>query len=467
MESIEGEKYPNERRIYVMKGLTPEVVAVTFAKTSRSPKPFDEIAKELTEEKSSQFHERWVVGYGHSSVAEHAVLSIAIENVSILATKVIEDNRLASFTEKSTRYQSFDRNRYHKPKKIMASSLARLYEKTADFLMDNYLETISKLLEFIQKKYPRQENEDEKLYQMRIKNIALDNCRFMLPAATLTNLGMTINARNLEYAIVKLLTNPLEEMHEIGEEIKNEALKVTPTLVKYTAFNKYFAETSQQMLNLSQSLLAIKRSKNQDGPVLVDYDKDAEEKLVTALLYRVSKYPYNQIRKIVRKMSPESKAKVIDEALNRLGKFDRPLRELEHIYYTFDILIDYGAFRDVQRHRMCTQTNQDLTIEHGYVIPDEIVEAGLREQYEKSMKKAAKAYREIAKELPAHAAYIVPLAYKKRTLFTWNLRELFHFIKLRSGKTGHESYRKLAQQIYDILADKQPLLAKYITVDKS
>lgn len=465
MDNVEG--FPNERRIYVMKGLSPEVVAVTFAKTSRSPKPFDEIARELTEEKSSQFHERWVVGYGHSSVAEHAVLSIAIENVSILATKVIEDNRLASFTEKSTRYQAFDRNRYHKPKKIMASALAKLYVDTADFLMDNYLDMLSKMTSLLEKKYPAGADEPENMYQMRIKNLALDSCRYMLPAATLTNLGMTINARNLEYAIVKLLTNPLEEMQEIGEEIKNEALTVTPTLVKYTAFNKYFAETSQQMLNLSQSLLAIKRAKNQDGAVLVDYDKGAEDKLVTALLYRFSKYPYNQIKKIVKKMSPESKAKVIDEALNRLGKFDRPLRELEHIYYTFDILIDYGAFRDVQRHRMCTQTNQDLTIEHGYIIPNEIVEAGLKEQYEKSMKKAAKAYKEIIKELPSHAAYIVPLAYKKRTLFTWNLRSLFHFIKLRSGKTGHESYRKLAQQMYDIIAQKQPLLAKYIAVDKS
>jgi thymidylate synthase ThyX len=457
----------NKRRIYVMKGLSPEVVAVTFAKTSRSPKPFDEIAKELTEEKSSQFHERWVVGYGHSSVAEHAVLSIAIENVSILATKVIDDNRLASFTEKSTRYQSFDKNRYHKPKKIMASALSKIYVQTADFLMDNYLDMLSKMIAILEKKYPRGQDEPENIYQIRIKNLALDSCRYMLPAATLTNLGMTINARNLEYAIVKLFTHPLEEMQEIGEEIKSEALKVTPTLVKYTSFNKYFAETSEEMQNLAKAMLAIKRPKNQDGAVLVDYDRDAEEKLVSALLYRVSKYPYQQIKKIVKKMSPEAKAKVIDEALNRLGKFDRPFRELEHIYYTFDILMDYGAFRDVQRHRMCTQTNQDLTIEHGYIIPQDIIEAGLQEQYEKSMKKAAKAYKEISKELPSHAAYIVPLAYKKRTLFTWNLRELFHFIKLRSGKMGHESYRKLAQQMYNIIAEKQPLLAKYIAVDKS
>ena len=124
-----------ERRIYTLTGLPPEVVAVTFAKCSRSPDDFDKIAEELNADKSRKFHEKWVVGYGHSSVAEHAVLSLAIENVSMLATKVIEDNRLASYTEKSTRYQVFDKDRYYKPKKIMDSKFGGLFEKSVNFFL--------------------------------------------------------------------------------------------------------------------------------------------------------------------------------------------------------------------------------------------------------------------------------------------------------------------------------------------
>ncbi len=448
-----------------MTGLPPEVVAVAFAKTSRSPRPFDEIAAELNEDKSRKFHERWVVGYGHSSVAEHAVLSIAIENVSILATKVLEDNRLASYTEKSSRYQIFDRSRIFKPKKIMDSKFAKLYEDTANMLMDSYFEILEKTIEYLKTKHAKKEDESDKLYGVRIKVLALDNCRCILPAATLTNLGMTINARNLEYAIVKLLTHPLEEMQEIGEEIKTETLKITPTLVQFTDANKYLGETCKEMEKLAAGI-KLDKLENHPGAVIVEYDEDAENKLVAALLYRFTEYSYAQVKKHVQLMNAEEKEKMIDEALKRYGDYDRPLRELEHVYYTFDILIDYGIFRDVQRHRMCTQTNQELTISHGYEVPDDIKDAGLQQKFDEVMKKAADCYEQIAKELPKHAAYIVPLAYRKRTLFKMNLRQLYHFIRLRSRETGHRGYIKLAQQMYDLIAEKQPLLAKYIRVTK-
>ena len=449
----------NKRRIYVLTGLPPEVVAVAFAKCSRSPEQLDRIAKELNEDKSRKFHEKWVVGYGHSSIAEHAVLSIAIENVSILATKVIEDNRLASFTEKSTRYQVFDKNRYYKPKKIMNSKFNRLYEESCDFILDSYANSIPIVTKFLEKKYT---NEKE----IEIKNRTLDNLRYLLPVAVLTNLGMTINARNLEHAIVKLLTHPLQEMQEIGKEIKEAALKITPTLIKYVKFNEYSAETMKALEKFSDKI-KTEKIEEKEGVSLVEYDKDAENKLVASLLYRFSQLPYNEIKKKVNNLNKEEKEKIIDEALKRLTKFDRPLRELEHVYYTFDVLMDYGSFRDIQRHRMCTQTNQEFTIKHGYNIPDEIIEAGLKDKFIECMEKAKKAYKEIVKEFPKEAQYIIPLAFNKRLLITMNLRELFHFIKLRSAKQGHISYRKIAQQMYKLIKEKQPLVAKYIEVDES
>ncbi len=451
-----------KRRIYTLTGLPPEVVAVAFAKCSRSPEQFDKIAQELNEDKSRKFHEKWIVGYGHSSIAEHAVLSLAIEGVSMLASKVIEDNRLASYTEKSSRYQVFDRNTYYKPKKLLDSPLGKLYVETLDFIMDSYTAMIPAMLEFFRKKNPQKKDVSDALYNMRIKNMACDSCRYLLPVSTLTNLAMTVNARQLENAINKLLTHPLQEMNEIGQEIRSAALKVTPTLVKYTGYNEYLGKTSEHLKALADDTL--KGDIEKTGSVmLVGYDPDADNKLVAALLYRFSHHPYAQIMEKVKKMRSEEKESIVDEGLKRLGKFDRPLREVEHVNYTFDILIDYGAFRDIQRHRIATQTNQECTVMHGYSIPESIISAGLEKKYRECMEKAKDAFYRISKEFPAEAQYIVPFAYRKRVLFTWNLRELFHFIRLRTGKTAHISYKRVAQQIYELIRKKQPLMAKYIT----
>ena len=452
-----------KRRIYTLpSSLMPEVKAVTFAKCSRSPENFDDIAKELTNEKSAEFHEKWVVGYGHSSVAEHAIISLAIENVSILATKVIEDARLASFTEKSTRYQIFDKQTVLRPERIINSELADTYNQAIDLLMDTYEEMTEPMREFIKNKYPQKE-ETDRLYNMISKAKACDNIRYLLPTATLTNLGMTINARELEHLIKKMLSHPLKEIQDIGQELKEKAVAEVPTLVRFADKNQYLIQTKEKLKELSKEL---PQGSGLIEPVtIVDYDKDAENKLVASLLYPYATLSYKEIKEEVNKMSQDKKEEIIDESLKRRGKFDAPLRELEHIHYTFDILIDYGAFRDIQRHRICTQSNQSITIVHGYDMPPEIREAGLEDKFKKAVENSAEAFEKIAKNFPEEAQYVVPLCFRKRVLITWNLRELHHFISLRSGKKGHPSYRKIAQECWRKLNEIQPLLAKYIAVD--
>ena len=455
----------NQRRIYTLPNdLMPEVKAVTFAKCSRSPEPFDQIAKELTEEKSAEFHEKWVVGFGHSSIAEHAVISLAVENVSILATKVLEDSRLASFTEKSTRYQIFNKERLYKPENIMNSGLAKIYEDAVNSLMDTYHELADPMSRFVEKKYPKQADQDDKLYSMISKARVCDNIRYLLPTAILTNLGITINARELEHLIKKLLSHPLKEMQDIGKEIKDKAVEAVPTLVRYADKNLYQIETKKTLVEIARKELK-RESKSNQAVAIVNYDLEAEDKLITVLLYPYANLSYKEIMGEIKKMSREKKEEIIDQALKRRDKFDAPLRELEHIYYTFDILIDYGAFRDVQRHRMCTQSNQEVTIVHGYDVPPDIVEAGFESKYKEAIEKAINGYEEIYKEFPEEAQYLVPLCFRKRVLFTWNLRELHHFISLRSGKKGHPSYRRIAQECWRQLNKIQPLLAKYIKVD--
>ncbi|UCC92027.1 MAG: FAD-dependent thymidylate synthase [Candidatus Aenigmatarchaeota archaeon] len=476
--------------VYVIKNLPPEVVAVLFAYVSRSPASFRENLLKLikskdldmgglvsvysdrgidyaeAKEKARKFHEKWVVGYGHSSVAEHAVASIALENVSILATKAIEDTRLASFTEKSTRYQIFDREKYYTPGIVMKSESGGLYKKTCESLFDLYIEILPKLITHFRKKNPKPKGMGDRVYESVTKARACDVARYVLPAATLTNLGMTVNARSLEHMIRKLLSHPLKEMNGIGTNIKEEVLKIIPTLVKYADLNPYILETGRAMESLCGGFELERNVKNR--PVtLVGYDRDAENKLVSSIIYRYSHRQYEDILAKVSKMNAKEKEKVFGEYLKRMGAHDPPMRELEHVYYTFDILIDYGAFRDIQRHRICTQTNQELTTTHGYDIPEEIEKIGYGEKFREAMKSAERTFERIRKRFPKEAQYVVPLAFRKRTLFTWNLRELYHFVRLRSGKEGHISYRRIAWEVYRELKRVHPLLAKYIKVDLS
>jgi len=312
------------------------------------------------------------------------------------------------------------------------------------------------------------------LYNMVSKARACDNLRYLLPTAVLTNLGMTINTRELEHLIKKLLSHPLKEMQDIGAEMKEKAMEAVPTLLKFANKNNYIIETKKQLKNIADWELGRQAGNNQ-AVTIVDYDTDAINKLIAGILYPYSDLSYEEIAKKVSNISDEKKEKIIDETLKRREKFDQPLRELEHIYYTFDILLDYGAFRDVQRHRMCTQSNQPVTVVHGYDLPPEIREMGFsaqggpasgwEEKFKAVVEKSVEAYNRIYEKFPEEAQYVVPLCFRKRVLITWNLRELHHFISLRSGKKGHASYRRIAQQCWRELNKVQPLLAKYIRVD--
>ena len=478
-----------DRPIFALKNLPEEVVAVLFAYYSRSRESLrrnllkliqekdldleerlqwattDRDGLALARQKAKEFHEKWVVGYGHASVAEHAVAHLAIEDVSIVASKIIEDTRLASYTEKSTRYVVFDRDKFYRVPCLIESLHARLYAETCAFLLETYTRLGEPVMAAIKGETPREEKQTERGYETACKAKSCDILRYVLPAATLTNIGMTINGRLLEYLITKLLSHPLEEAREIGGLMKEEAQKIIPTLIKYADYNAYMGETREAMEALAVEQFAGYVPEEALDVALVRYPEDVEEQLVAAILYGYTGHPFRQVRARVRKLSREEKELVIDEYLKRRGKHDQPLRALEHLTYTFDILVDFGAFRDIQRHRMCTQTPQELGPIHGYSTPPEIIRYGLLSKYDECMAHAQATYRAIEAEFPREAQYVLPLAFRKRVLFTWNLREIHHFVQLRSAKQGHISYRHIAQQVFKEVERVHPLLAKYIRVD--
>lgn len=453
------------RDIYLLdpKEFSPEVIAVAFARTSRSPDSFRDIAAELNAEKSAEFHEKWVVGYGHASVAEHAVLHLALENVSRLAIEAIESNRLASYTEKSTRYQIFDREAFFTPPALAESPYAALYADTIHRLFDTYFDSIEPVRDVIARKYPRLDGETEKRYAGRLRSKWIDNCRYLLPAATLANVGMTANARVLEHAISKLLSHPLAEARAIGAEMKQVARSEVPTLVKYAERSDYLINAAQRLRDWGPRVFPSEAHPNPiEAVTLIEVDADAAARVAAACLYAPGRADYARTLDHVRALPAAEQAAIIQAALQDRGDFDVPLRELEHTACTFDCVMDQGAYFDVKRHRMMTQTPQPLGIHLGYAVPRAIVEAGFVDRYRRAMEAAAAAYRTLAGQHPHEAAYVVPNAFNRRVLLTMNLRELFHFTQLRGGPNGHFAYRRIALKMYEAARQVYPVFAPFM-----
>jgi len=451
-----------EREIYLLspRALSPETIAVAFAKTSRAPESFREIAAELSDEKSAQFHEKWVVGYGHASVAEHAVLHFAFENVSRIAVETIESSRLASYTEKSTRYQKWGQADFTVPPDLEGHALRDEFIETVRFLFATYLESLEPARQLILSRSPRRENESDEAYDRRIRSQYVDSCRFILPAAANANVGLTANARVIEMIIRKMLSHPLAEVQQIGEKMKQVAKAETPTLVKYADAVPYAVETSRALNNYAPET----GQQPTDWCTLIDHDKDGEKKILAAALYRFNEMPFSDALGYVKSLKKKERGELADTLLKRLDRYDTPLRELEYSTYTFDLVMDQGAYAEFKRHRMMTQTAQRLTTRLGHAVPVLMTEAGLESRYEAAMDSAMQMYEKLCEFDPNVAQYIVPNGFNRRVLAQFNLREAFAFCQLRTASNAHFSIRRAAQRMYEEIARVHPLLTKYMKI---
>ncbi|HSO13302.1 MAG TPA: FAD-dependent thymidylate synthase [Anaerolineales bacterium] len=450
-----------EREIYLLspRALSPETIAVAFAKTSRSPESFRDIAAELSDESSAKFHEKWVVGYGHASVAEHAILHIAFENVSRIAIESIESNRLASYTEKSTRYQRWGSDDFTIPPELDSHSLRAEYVDVIRLLFKTYADSLDPVRSLVFERFPRREKESDEAWDRRTRSKYVDVCRFLLPAAALANVGMTANARVIENMIRKMLSHELAEVRGIGEKVKEVSKAETPTLVKYADAVPYLTETISE-LNSRQS--NIEHRISNDWCTLTDYDRNGENKVLAAALYRFGEMAYASVLSHVESLNEESRSQLAESLLGRLGRYDVPLRELEYCTYTFDLIMDQGAYAEFKRHRMMTQTPQRLTTRLGYTTPLLMTEAGFGSEYEAAMDAAANLYEKLHDFNPAVAQYVVPNGFNRRVLAQFNLREAYAFCQLRSAANAHFSIRRVAQRMYEEMSRVHPLLTKYM-----
>jgi len=495
-----------DKPVYAFTGRVPEeVVAVLFSKYSRSKDNLRENFLKLVKDPDSGFQEilntvgtgdeagfsvalgkardffqRILVGYGDDSVGELGIAHVAVENVSNIATKRLEDARLTSPLEKSTRYVVYDKTMFLREPKIMASEFADEYVKVNELLLGTYSEQIEPMKEHVRSLWPIEEfdlfgkkiNEitDERelkrsrtAYEAAVRAKALDVLRYYMPASTLTNVGITANGRGFEYLIRKLMSDELEEVRSIGQQMYEELSKVIPSLVKRAKPSEYYVKTRAGMRNLASLTFADTELKKAKTVTLIDYDKEAEEKIVSAALYGFTELSMEQIKEKVKSMTSEERLSVVKEYMNkRTNRREKPMRAAEVAYYTFDILSDYGAYRDLQRHRMLTQISQPLTVVHGYDVPPELKEVGFEEKFHECMKAASELYEKLHIKYPHEAQYIVPFAYKIRYLFVFNLREAFHLIELRSMPQGHPSYRHIVQEMYRQIKEIHPVFAQYM-----
>ena len=466
-----AEHQTHSRRVYPLDAheLSEEQIAVAFAMTSRRPEPFDEIAAQVSQEKAADFHERWVLGYGHASVAEHAVAHLAVENVSRLACDALEDNRLASYTEKSSRYQVMPEDYFHVPKELDEHpSLRDQYAAACGGLFQAYFRLIEGCTTHLRTQLPQLQDERDGAYNLRLRRIVTDDCRAVLPAATLTNVGVTANARTLEHAISKLLSSGLQEENELGVEVREQARNITPTLIKYAERNEYLARAAAQ-LNEMEPVRAETPSGSSPagrdaGPQarLVNWDPEAEDKLVAALLYGGSHCPYEDLRLAVEELGPEERAGIVSRALEDMGPHDAPPREFEVVDYTFEYLMDYGAYREFKRHRMQSYFPQRATVAHGYRVPSVVRDGGMADVFDEAIGRAEAAFWEVSGFSPLVAQYLVTHAHNRQVLSKLNLRECYHLFKLRTSPMAHASIREPVKQAMRLAAEVHPNLFRHL-----
>ncbi|HET6845999.1 MAG TPA: FAD-dependent thymidylate synthase [Anaerolineales bacterium] len=453
-----------DRRIYLLspRELSPETIAVAFAKTSRSPESFGEIAAGLSDEQSARFHEKWVVGYGHASVAEHAVLHLAMEGISRLAVECVESNRLASYTEKSTRYQKWDADAFHVPAELEGHALKAEYLRVCRVLFETYLTALDPVKKVVAERTTRRDQETDEALDRRIRSQYVDACRFLLPAASLANVGMTANARVLEHAIRKMLSHELQEVRDIGEQVKAVARLEVPTLVKYADAVPYNMDLGRDLNLAVRTIPGEKHTISEISCTLVGYDEGGENRVLAAALFQHSGGSFADSLQHVNGLDAAGREELARVLLGKLAEHDIPARELEYCVYVFDLVMDQGAYAEFKRHRMMSQTPQLLTTRLGYSTPRLMADAGLQTAYDTAMHAASDCFEQLVSISPQVAQYVVPNGSHRRVLAQFNLREAFAFCELRSAPNAHFSIRLVAERVAEEIRRVHPLLSRFM-----
>jgi thymidylate synthase ThyX len=506
--------------VYAVHGADPEVQAYGMAKYSRSALSMRESLAEINDQKAEKFLNTFYFQYGHRSIADLAHVAFAIERLSILAATVVVDEPRWDGQERSTRYQDFQKSGYYVPDFADDEEARRLYRESIDHLFSEYRSFSEQMFVYLRDRTSKPHEMKQEAYERTLRARAFDISRYLLPLATNTSLGQIVSARTLENQVSRLLSHSHAEVRRLGELLRRAAqepaydvthvkaqqllkeiaiespgiaenvseflmrgVRVAPTLMKYAEPNAYEIETRRELIAAAGEVLAGVAIDVAPTVDLLEEDP-LEIELAATLLYRHSHHSYRQIRDLTAGLSAAQRQEIIDIGLRHRGRHDEVAREFSAGQrFRFDILMDIGGFRDMHRHRRCVQVVQEYTTAHGYDEPVEIADAGLDQQYQAAMERARDAVAHFARrELPTlspgqsarltaaadetvqQSQYLIPLAFRKRTLFKMDLAEAIYISELRTGAAGHFSYRNVAYAMYEAVAQRYPALAKYFRV---
>jgi thymidylate synthase ThyX len=501
----------NETDVFAVHGADPEVLAYAMAKYSRSSLSMRQSLKEISSQRAEQFLNTFYFQYGHRSIADLAHVAFAIERLSLLAAIVLVDEQRWDGQERSTRYQNFQKSGWYLPDFGQAEEAKTLYVQTVEDLFRAYTSTSSAVFEALKERVACPPEMAADAYARTLKARAFDVARYLLPLATNTSLGQIVNARTLETQVSRLVSHPAAEIRELGEKLKTAAtgpawnlqaqpfaelqariaelspelaaeseslltrpVHTAPTLVKYAHPNPYELKTRAELAQAAEELLG--KLPIADAPLvdLVERTESLEVELAATLLYSASHHPYRQIRDLAASWPAAQIDEIIEIGLRHRGRHDEALRAFHAgAALRFDILMDIGGFRDMHRHRRCTQIIQEFTSLHGFDTPESgdaagLAEAGILPQYRAQMEAALAASRQIAAshcpEAAQTALYVLPLATRIRSLFKMDFAEAQYIAELRSGPAGHFSYRRVAWEMYVALERQHPTLARHLRV---
>lgn len=462
----------------------PEVVkGALFARYSRSHKSLrrlflDEFVTDLDVTgdatidatvglaRAEQLYEKVFVEYGDDSVAQLGGVHLACEQASNLLTKVLEWGRLMSYLEQSTRYIAYDRRldgryRYFRDPDILASPLGTRYVGDLDRMFDTYAGLVAEMVAFLRDTIPHDPSDSDFVYRQAIQARAFDSVRGILPGASLSNVGIYGTGQSYEYLLLRMRAHPLPEARHYADLMLTELRKVIPSFLRRVdqpergeVWSDYLGGRAEAMTEVAGRLFGPATAPDPaDDVTLTSFDPDAEIALVTAMLYPFTNLPEVQVRRRVEAMSSAERVAVVDAYVGeRVNRRHKPGRALERIDYRFDVLADYGAFRDLQRHRMLTVEWQPLSPRHGYVRPEAIDAAGLTDRFDEAMSRSEALYDTLVGPFTAQAPYAVALAYRVRFVMQFNAREAMHLLELRSTPQGHPAYRRVVQRMHELIS---------------
>ena len=454
--------------------------------------------------RAEDLYSRVFVEYGDDSVAQLGGVHLACEQASNLLTKILERGRLMAYLEQSTRYIAYDNRlpnghyRYHRPSDVLDSSLGARYVGDMDRLYDTYADLLARVHADLQGRYPKKAGDSDLAHRQAVRAKALDATRGLLPAAALSNVGMYGTGQSYELLLVRMRAHPLPEARHYADLMLEELRKVIPSFVQRVdrtdrgvAWSEYFASNRQTTAAIVDRLVgrsagmsghggetrAGGRGEGPDGEGgggarvgggegegegegrpegrLVDFDPDGERKVIAAICYAYSDASEDELARRVDLLGTDERRAILAAYVGeRTNRRHRPGRAFERTGYRFDLLTDYGAFRDLQRHRMATVEWQDLGPVHGFAVPEAVVDAGLDGAYRSSLERSAELYGALVDTFPVAAPYAVALAFRIRYVIQCNAREAMHLIELRSGTQGHPSYRSVAHQMHRLIAEQ-------------